>query len=257
MAAVNSYEAALTRFRGARQVLKTLPPERLKGSRFLDIGCGIGKMLLAASQAGALELVGIDLNLGEFGYPFFDEIAQREWIQTGRITVIQHDFCGYETDRTFDVATCFDVLGHVVESARSIQNIYCDTAHNGISVIDICPLYYSPVGHHLFYYFDRKTMPWAHLYKDFDELLKQQPIDGWTWPLFQELNQITVGELRKLAKEAGFQIIDEHGSSAGEDLFEQFKDRVRMEEVPSTSDLFDEWIRLYCEKDGGGMKRVM
>jgi FkbM family methyltransferase len=255
VAAVNSYEAALTRFRGARQVLQTLAPENLKGSRFLDISCGIGNMLLAASRAGALEVVGIDLNLGEFGDNFFQEIAQSEGIRTDQITMIEQDFCSYEADRVFDVVTCFDVLEHVADPARFIQNIYRHTAHNGIAVIDICPLYYSPVGHHLFSYFDRETMPWAHLYTDFDALLKEQPIDGWTWPLFKELNRITAGKLRDLVRRAGFRIIDEHGSNAGEDAFQRFKDRIRIEEVPSATDLFHEWIRLYCEKDGHGTER--
>jgi 2-polyprenyl-3-methyl-5-hydroxy-6-metoxy-1,4-benzoquinol methylase len=249
MAAVNSFEAALARFQAASRILQTLPAERLKGSRFLDIGCGIGNMLLAAAQAGVAEAVGIDLNLREFGYTFFNEVAQSEKIPTDRISMVEQDFCAYDpTPQNFDVVTCFDVLEHVVQPGRFIQNIYRHTAKSGLVVIDTCPLYYSPVGHHLFSYFNRETLPWAHLYKDFDELLKSQPIDSWTWPLFLELNKITAGELRDLVTNAGFRIIDEHGSGVDRSLLQQFKGRLRMEDVPSEDDLLHEWIRLYLRR---------
>ena len=115
-------------------------------------------------------------------------------------------------------------------------------------VIDTCPLYYSPVGHHLFSYFDRETLPWAHLYKDFDDLLKTHPIDSWTWPLFQQLNKIKAGELRDLATGVGFKIVDEHGSRVDSNLLHRVKDRLRTEDIPPEGDLLHEWIRLYLRR---------
>jgi len=159
MASGGPYADALARFEGASKILHTLSQDRIQGSRFLDAGCGVGNALLAASQAGAAEIVGIDRNLTEFGYNFLPEIAGNLEIRTDRIQIVEADFCSHQLEGLFDVITCFDVLEHVHDPESFIQNMRRHLADDGIAVIDIPPLYYSPVGHHLFSYSPEKPCP--------------------------------------------------------------------------------------------------
>lgn len=239
-----TYESALNRLQGARSILRSLPPARLRGAEVLDVGCGIGNMLLAAKEAGAEAALGIDVDLQIFGYNFLQELADRQTIPTDGISMVEVDFCDFSAGRQFDLITCFDVLEHVAQPKPFLENLRNHLAPGGLAIIDISPFYYSQVGHHMFSYFSREELPWVHLYHDFEARMQASCVDDWSSMRFRELNRLTVAELRRLVSDVGLDIVVEHGCETGRDVVDQYRERIDMDRVPDEEDLFLEWRRL-------------
>jgi 2-polyprenyl-3-methyl-5-hydroxy-6-metoxy-1,4-benzoquinol methylase len=230
----------------ARCLLKSVP--ELSGSRLLDVGCGTGNLLIAAIEGGAKQAVGIDIEPREFGDNMLPELAAELGVDAGRVSTIAGDFGTAELGCEFDIVTCVDVLEHVADPGATVRNIYGHLRPGGLAVLDVSPLYYSQVGHHLWHVFPRETLPWAHLYKDFDGLLEAAGLNEWFRLRFRELSRITASNIRSMSEGSGFIIEREHGSRTGELDYPRVRERIDSRRVPSHDDLFREWIRLDLRK---------
>jgi SAM-dependent methyltransferase len=248
-------EEAEDRLNGARSLLQDINTrmKNLKSLNVLDIGCGIGNILLATAELDANRVVGIDIDLRLFGKNHFGELAKKHNINTANVEFIEGDFCHIDLgEEAFDLIICFDVIEHIrsVKNVKMLaKNINRLLKSDGIGVIDVSPLYYSRMGHHLFSYFDPSEYPWAHLYKNFNSLLRKHRVDDWSIKGFRGLNRITYKQLQSIFAEAGLLVTKEHLKESGRDIISEFQARIDMRKVPSEDDLFLEWIRFDLTKN--------
>jgi len=237
-----SYENVKERFFGARTLIKNnIQKEKIKGKICLDVGCGLGNLLLALSEAGAEKCIGVDVNLKEFGNNYIEKISHELSIPINNIEFIENSLESLNYESYFDVITCFDTIEHAENPKSLIEEMYKALKPNGICLIDTSPLYFSPIGSHLWPYFPRDTLPWVHLYKDFDEYVSKTKIDDWSWRHFTHLNKLTHSQLDSYVKETGFKILDYYTKSVGKDDYPKFKDKINHALIPSLEDLFIEW----------------
>jgi cyclopropane fatty-acyl-phospholipid synthase-like methyltransferase len=242
-----AYQDALARFNGGVQLLRAIPEERLRGARFLDVGCGQGGLMLAAIEAGASTASGVDIDLSCFGYDWRAEIAAERGIDLGRIDLLaEGDFCDYPIAGEFDVVTCFDALEHVGRPAEFMRKFAAVLAPEGIGLIDVSPLYYSQIGHHLWPIYPRDRYPWVHLWRDFDAMVGSANADPWLMRHFQGLNKITVGETRRLIADAGMKIRFEWiNRDVGRDEIASVEGHFDAAKLPADrEDLFIEWMQF-------------
>ena len=221
----------------------------LTGKRLLDIGCGLGNGVLAALGAGAAMAVGVDINLSDFGYNHFSELAAAHRLDLTRAMLIECDFSRFRVAHPgFDVVLCIDVIEHVADPGGVIAKIHDHLNPGGLALIDTSPLYYSQLGHHLFAYFPRDETAWAHLRADFDELAGARNIDAWSLERFRELNRTTYGQLRASLLGTGFEIVAEHRGLAGEDVLDRVMPRLALPPGVGREDLLSEWAYFMVRK---------
>lgn len=122
----------------------------VKDKIVLDIGCGAGNMLLAASAAGAKKTVGIDINLYDFGddvRSYFDIIADEQRIDIQNTVFIEGVLgigdCRFE-DNSFDVITLVDALEHLQEPTILFKEIKRILKWGGEYFLLIAPLFTIP-----------------------------------------------------------------------------------------------------------------
>jgi SAM-dependent methyltransferase len=94
--------------------------KRLRGARYLDIGCGYGGFLIAAARRGA-SATGIEPDPLRAGF-------SRENIADSGLPIAVHDMDALEPGLerrlgSFDAITCNDVAEHVASAPRLIANI--------------------------------------------------------------------------------------------------------------------------------------
>ena len=221
----------------------------------LDVGCGVGNTVLVAAMRGAKMAIGVDVNLSAFGETHFETIAAENKINTQNTELVEGTLgigkCRYEDD-SFDVITLIDVFEHVAEPASLLWEMSRILKPGGKMLIESCPLYYSPIGHHLWGAFPKEAMPWAHLYKNFyQELLPSSNVGNQMMSWFTQLNKITCSEVFSLIKLCGLEIAKKtvcNTDIAPEAFEKHYRDKVDMTLVPSYDDLFIEYISVLLFK---------
>ncbi len=99
-----------------RNLGDTLTLEELRGRRILDVGCGFGRHMVAASDHGA-EVIGIDLSGGV-------EVAYRNTLDRPGCHVVQGDVHDRPfRDGLFDVVWSFGVLHHLPDPAAGFHAV--------------------------------------------------------------------------------------------------------------------------------------
>jgi SAM-dependent methyltransferase len=90
--------------------------EALKGALVLDVGCGFGRHLYVASEAGA-EVVGVDLSGGV-------DVARRNNLGHPRCHIVQADVMEHPfREGAFDVVWSFGVLHHMPDPRAGFEAI--------------------------------------------------------------------------------------------------------------------------------------
>lgn len=111
------------------------------GFRFFDAGCAYGGFLAAATEAGAREVAGVDVNekylriarelLATYGIP--------ARVEKGSLS----DRALFESLGTFDLITCADVIEHVDDVPATIENLCRALAPGGLLYLAVpnarCP----------------------------------------------------------------------------------------------------------------------
>ena len=96
-----------------------------QGKRTLDAGCGSGRYCLALAEAGAAEVVGLDLA------PRMLEIARRlarEHDVADRCSFVQTDLLDYADDKPFDIVMAIGVFDYLRDSRAALAHLHCLTA---------------------------------------------------------------------------------------------------------------------------------
>jgi SAM-dependent methyltransferase len=227
------------RVRGAYDLIARVPPDFRNGA-FLDVGCGIGNGVIAALMHGASLAVGIDADLGEFsdvprdrilsGQPsdFVPEempaIFRHFKVDPARALLIEASVFNLKFSHApFNLALMQDSIEHVPEPRQFIHYIHTVLQPGGYFVLDACPLYYSPEGHHLFHCFDAATDPWPHLRPDFDARIRELGVTEWHLRNLRALNKVTHGKLIAAFQSAGFAILHEERAREDANKTELFR----------------------------------
>lgn len=230
---------------------RNFPVDRFQGAKVLDIGCGTGSGVVAALKFGAQLAVGIDRDANEFGYSFFPEIAAEFGVNVNSALLIEANvFNTTFFDGGFDIVMMYDSIEHVPDPEAFIQ--YCGKAlrPGGMALVSTCPLYYSPVGHHLWQHFPEDTMPWAHLYFDWEKRLADARVPDWGLQRFRELNRVTRSELLTFIHANGLSVVSDTSilHNRFPPLLEQYGHLIDMSKVPSKDDLLCDFVCLVFAK---------
>jgi 2-polyprenyl-3-methyl-5-hydroxy-6-metoxy-1,4-benzoquinol methylase len=248
-----SFEDAKERVNAALNVLReNVPRERIQGAKVLDIGCGTGNGVIASLKLGAKCAVGIDRDAQEFGYSYFEEVAADFGVDTRSAVLIEANvFTTAFFDGGFDVVLMYDSIEHVPDPKSFIEICGKTLRPGGVALILTCPLYYSAVGHHLWNHFPEETVPWVHLYHDFEQRLAEANVAEWGLQRFRELNKLTRGQLLEFIRASDFSVVADRSvfHDRFPPLLERFRHLIDMSIVPSEEDLLCDYISLLITKN--------
>jgi len=105
-----------------RVIKKTATPLDREGNwNMLDAGCGFGqydRFLLSEFNHVTIDSVDVKKD-----YLRENETYFRDEVEKGHIRFYYADLLQFETDRTFDMAICIDVLEHIEEDVQVMTNI--------------------------------------------------------------------------------------------------------------------------------------
>ncbi len=126
--------ALSTNYRG-RQIHKVVFPFLPGGAqRYLDIGCGFGGCLVAFGEQG-MEVSGIEVDPQRME---FSRINCRDFqIRAGLFTLSVLEDHIEDRLGTFDVITCMDVIEHVLDVPKALQNMARLLKPKGILILEI------------------------------------------------------------------------------------------------------------------------
>lgn len=243
------------RQRHAWNKIKWHIPDDVKTGRFVDIGCGIGNGVAAALAHGASMAVGIDRSFSEFQSEFdvadFPILCHEVGASSLQGLLLEGDIFGMTfPGGQFDYAMMLDSAEHVPDPAAFFKWAAAALRPGGYFLMDTCPLYYSPVGAHLWHWFSAQTDPWAHLKPGFRERFFDLRVNQWSIDRFDELNRATHESLRTAFVDAGFEVVEEHRSVETPEmtaLFERFGEGIDLGAIKREW-LFEDWILLVGRK---------
>lgn len=97
------------------------------GKRVLDAGCGCGcGSNLISGQANHVVGVEVEQDIASYGQKRYGN---------DKCLIIQGDVQSLEYENEFDTAVCIDVIEHMHDSKKALQNLYRVVKHSGIIVI--------------------------------------------------------------------------------------------------------------------------
>lgn len=174
----------------------------LKGQKILDVGCGYGAFSFEIAKKGG-QVIGVDSCEQSL------KIAKKYHSHSGTKFVKMNAEKLSFSDASFDLVIMFDVLEHVTNPEKAIDESWRVLKKKGFLYVEYCP-YYSLIGHHLY---DYTLLPVQFFPKRFTEwLILSKGPRGLSTPQealkeFYALNKITVRKFKKLI--IGKEIVDE------------------------------------------------
>jgi ubiquinone/menaquinone biosynthesis C-methylase UbiE len=129
----------------------------LQGARLLDVGCGLGGKTVWYAEAGAREVVAVDLAWKHVQQSarFAAARGQADRIRLARADAMRLPFA----DATFDVVTANDSMEHFADPAGALRELARVVRPGGRLCLYFTP-YRSPLGSHLY---DHVKIPWCQI----------------------------------------------------------------------------------------------
>lgn len=122
---------------------------RVRGRRVLDFGCGTGGDAVALAEAGARQVVGIDIVPAS--------LARAARLADSRGVAARCRF-GTHCDAPVDLVVSIDAFEHFDDPAGVLATMAGMLHGDGRVLVSFGPTWYHPLGGHLF-----SVFPWAHL----------------------------------------------------------------------------------------------
>ena len=126
--------ALSTNYRG-EQLYQTMLPFLPKGAqRYLDIGCGFGGCLVAFGRQG-MEVCGIEIDPQRIEFAKINCQDVQIPANIFPLSILGDDI--EDKLGTFDILTCMDVIEHVLDVPKALQNMACLLRPGGVLVLEI------------------------------------------------------------------------------------------------------------------------
>lgn len=198
----------------------------------LDVGAGKGWTTVLLAAIIEAKVYGVDISpydnikglsfkaelrerFGRHASILSDQAGLESFKDIGRVL----DRCSFLTmdaqdlifkDSTFDFVFSLNAFEHIADPYRAASEIHRVLRSGGVAYIDVCPLYFSDAGHHLFQD-NLLSLPWGHILYSRDQLKqmitdKRKPaneVDN----ILNSLNGYTAGKLRDAFVSSGLKII--------------------------------------------------
>ncbi len=142
---------------GRQIFLEHFGADLLQGARLLDVGCGLGGKTVWYAEAGARDVVGVDLAWKHVQQSarFAAARGQADRIRVARADAMRLPF----KDATFDVVTANDSMEHFADPAGALAELARVVRPGGRLCLYFTP-YRSPLGSHLY---DHVKIPWCQI----------------------------------------------------------------------------------------------
>lgn len=128
----------------------------------LDFGSGYGALSVFAANQGAKCVVGIDPDRASV--LIAERLIRDQYPHLVPQIVFQAQHPPQLPQEAFDVAMSTAVFEHVLDLGAALASVYAALKPNGVFLIGLGPLYYSPWGdHHRTEAPLCRVLPWAHL----------------------------------------------------------------------------------------------
>jgi len=124
--------------------------------RYLDVGCGPGDIALGLKSMGAGKITGVDM------VPRYIAAANanKKFLGMGDdVEFLCRDINDWEPTTRYDVVLSHEALEHIHEPHVFLRRLRQLVAPGGIAVLAFGPLFYSPFGDHMNYFF-KIPIPW-------------------------------------------------------------------------------------------------
>lgn len=186
----------------------------LKGLEVLDFGCGYGSLMANLIEIGAM-VTGCEIDQASID-------LTRKFLKRKRnyqLVKVDNYLVPFK-ENTFDVVFLFDVIEHVRDPKKVINECKRVLKPGGIMYVEFTP-YYSIVGHHLY---DYTKLPIHILPKSIiKKIIFSKKIPGiftpdQYWEVFLSLNKLKINTFQKFIR--GFEIIEEKFIIKYPNLFE-------------------------------------
>ena len=171
--------------------------------RALDIGCGYGALSYALLEKGTqVWATEIDSDKLKFAQ---DKLAKNKYFNS---VLVKNERLPYD-DCFFDIVFIFDVIEHMKNPAKMIQEALRVLKSGGYLYVEFTP-YYSITGHHLY---DFAKWPIHLLPKEkvkkivFSKKIKGFMTAEYYWRQFESLNKLRINQFQQMVKK--FQKIEE------------------------------------------------
>lgn len=194
---------ALETVKRGRLALDELRPYKsLKGIRFLDAGCAYAGFLFAAAEAGAREVVGVDMDdrFLNIARPFIGATGIPHRLEKGDVS--DPAFLG--SFGPFDLITCNDVIEHVDSVPRCLESLAGALAPDGYLYLAapnrLCPDFIRKDPHFQFFGIVLLPRPDARRYC----------VEKTKWPHYDVGDYYEIPDFRPLLDKLGleFQVIN-------------------------------------------------
>ena len=175
----------------------------LINKRALDIGCGYGALSSVLLEKGA-RVWAIEIDADKLKF------AQNKLTGNNNFNsnLVENEILPY-ANHFFDIVVIFDVIEHVKNPAKMIQEASRVLKSGGYLYIELTP-YYSITGHHLY---DFAKWPIHLLPKEeikkivFSKKIKSFMTAEYSWRQFESLNKLRISQFQQMVKK--FQKIEE------------------------------------------------
>jgi len=204
-------ELAIYRIEKLQKRLKGRLP--IEGMTYLDVGCGSGDMALGFAKLGAKHVTGVDFVARAISAARSN--AERLGL-SDRVEFVECDIHEWVPSKPFDVVLSHEAMEHIHDPRSFLCRLARFVAPNGVAVLAFGPLFYSPVGDHMWGFF-RLPIPWRGALFSEKAILrlrkeKFRPTDrAHSYEqIVGGLNQLRYSDFLRFAAEAGwrFQFLD-------------------------------------------------
>jgi SAM-dependent methyltransferase len=122
-------------------------PVDFSDGRVLDLGCGHGALSIEIAEAGAMEVVGLDLDSERVAFAQIN-LDQRYPQLKDRVTFLDQDVLTRTETGYYDYVISKDSFEHIENLKEITDKIASLLKDGGKLIVGFSPLYYSPFGDH-------------------------------------------------------------------------------------------------------------